>query len=305
MNSRFTIVGLGEALVDILPGSQHVGGATLNVALCAQQLAAPSQGRGVLVSRLGQDALGHTILEHLKSHQVDTSYLQHDPDLATGTVYVQFDAQGQPAYDIVENVAWDVIQFDPELADLARRCTGVCFGSLAQRHPQSRSTIDRFIAAASRAVRLFDVNLRGQFYDSALLRKSCEQASAVKLNEEELPIVCGLLGLDLPENDEAAAAGLLLQQYDLKLVVITHGSKGTTLYDAQGAYPGKAVSYPPAPSADPVGAGDACAAAILTGLALRFDMARLADLANHVGAFVASQPGATPPLPEKILNMFA
>lgn len=302
MPNRFTIVGIGEALFDILPDAQHAGGAPFNVAVHAHQLAKKHGGRGVIVSRVGQDPLGQEIIAQLKDRQMETSYIQTDPDLGTGRVYVQLDDHGQPTYDIIQNVAWDVIQFDPDLEELARRCDAICFGTLAQRHPQSRQTIYRFLAEARSAVKLLDVNLRGNFYEPATLRRSCEQATIIKLNEAELPVVRSLLGMD-EQKDEQTAARQLLEAFELNMVVLTRGDKGTMLVTPQGVHEGETASYEAAENADSVGAGDACSAALLVGLAMRKAPEKLVTLANHAGAFVASKPGATPEFPEDILNL--
>lgn len=307
MAHRFTIVGVGEALFDIFPDHQTLGGAPLNVAVHAHQLARPRGGQGIVFSRIGQDELGERVLEELRRRGMSTDHIQTDPDRDTGRVYVRFDASGRHSYEIVSNVAWDVLQFDPDTEHLARRCDAVCFGTLAQRDAQSRHTIYRFLDTACHAVRLFDVNLRQNFYDARIIARSCEQATIVKLNDEELPIVCGLLGLssvgvgEVDEQDRKAAA--LRQKFNLHMVVLTRGAEGTILFTEAGRFRGERVSYPPAANADSVGAGDACAAAILVGTVLRFDPQRIVNLANHAGAYVASQPGATPDLPESILSL--
>lgn len=305
--NRFTIVGLGEALFDLFPNDQKLGGAPLNVAFHAHQLAQAHAGRGVVVSRIGQDPLGQKILEHLADCDMTGDYLQSDPERATGRVHVEVDGAGQPTYEIVEDVAWDALQFDTDLEDLAGRCDAVCFGTIAQRNTQSRSSIHRFLKTASRALRMFDVNLRQDYYDEPTIRRSCELANALKLNHEELPIVAELCGLSttdsstIDEQDQQSLA--MFEQFDLEMLVLTRGARGTRIFTAEGSCDGEPVSYPAAESADSVGAGDACAAAILVGRLLGLPIPALVDLANHAGAFVASQPGATPALPEAILQM--
>jgi fructokinase len=301
---QFTIVGLGESLFDIFADRQVLGGAPLNVALHAQQLGAPRGGAGVVVSRVGQDVLGRRVEEELRQRGVSCDYLQSDPDRDTGRVYVSFDAAGQPDYDIVQDAAWEWLQFDPDLEDQARRCEAVCFGSLAQRNSQARNTIYRFLDAANkRAVRMFDVNLRQNYYDRGILRRSMQFANVAKLNDEELPIIAAQLGAGSASDDADSRVGLLIRQFDLSVLVLTRGEAGTVLYTATEKHDGEPVHYEPAQDADPVGAGDACAAAILLGMVLRWPMDRILNLANHAGAFVASQPGATPTLPQAILDM--
>jgi fructokinase len=302
METRFTIVGLGEALFDVFPDREILGGAPLNVAVHAHQLATVRGGRGAVVSRLGQDSHGSRVIRELTERGVATEFLQTDPDHATGEVFVEIDDRGQPTYDIVRDVAWDWLQFDPDVEDLARRCDAVCFGSLAQRNGQTRNTIYRFLTACRpTAMRLFDVNLRQRYYDRQILARSCELSTAVKLNEQELPVVVDHLGLT--GDDPDALAGALLKAYGLKLVVLTRGERGTVLYTPSQRLEDRPVSYPAAEDADAVGAGDACSAGVLVGHVLRLPPARTLSLANHAGAYVASVAGGTPELPQAILDM--
>ena len=297
-------MGLGEALFDLFPDRQVLGGAPLNVAVHAHQLAGPLGGQGVVVSRVGQDELGHRVLDQLHRRGMTCQFIQSDPDRDSGRVYVGVDAQGQPDYEIVQDVAWDWLQHDPDLEDLARRCDAVCFGTLAQRHSQARNTIYRFLDACStRAIRMFDVNLRQDYYDRNILRRSCEFADTVKLNHEELDTVTGLLGVGSPADMADNRIHRLIRTFNLKLVVLTRGADGTVLYDESEKFDADPVHEKPADGADAVGAGDACAAAILLGLVLRWPMDRIVRLANHAGACVASQPGATPVLPDQIMEM--
>jgi fructokinase len=184
---------------------------------------------------------------------------------------------------------------------LAGRCDAVCFGSLCQRAERSRETILRFVQTARRAVRLFDVNLRQEYFSADIIRRSCELATAVKLNEKELPRVSRLLGLD--KGDETGQAAALLRAFPLEAVVLTRGAAGTILYTPQGRVASAPVRYEPHPDADSVGAGDACSAGLLFGFVHQWPAERTVELANHLGAFVASQPGATPTLPDAILEM--
>lgn len=306
MSPRFTIVGLGEALFDLFPDRQILGGAPLNVAVHAHQLGGAVGGRGVVVSRIGQDDLGSLLLDDLRGRGMSTDYVQTDPDHPTGRVYVSFNDDGSHSFEIIRNVAWDWLQFDPDMESLAAACDAVCYGSLAQRDAQSRNTIYRFLTAARRAVRLFDVNLRQDYFNRDVLNRSCELATAVKLNDQELPVVARLLNLRAAADGADALAGELLKRFNLRLLALTRGAKGTVLYAAETSGVRRIeqppVSYPAADAADSVGAGDACAAGLLVGMILRWPMTRTLELANHAGAYVASQPGATPAMPEDLLS---
>jgi fructokinase len=184
---------------------------------------------------------------------------------------------------------------------LARQSTAVCYGSLAQRSPASRATIRTFLDTAASAIRLFDVNLRQHFYDRSLLEESCRRATMVKLNEDELPILADLL--DLGAGTPVKQLVQLRNRFELNAVVYTRGQRGTLLLAGSGVIDPPAVSNPRAPNADTIGAGDACSAGILVGWSLGLSPQQTVDLANRLGAYVASQPGATPQLPAELIAL--
>ena len=284
------IVGLGEALYDLLPTGPALGGAPLNAAGQSHQLG----NRAVVASRIGGDALGQALLHDLTTRGMGTAFIQRDPDAPTGTVEVIL-RNGEPEYDIVRNVAWDRLAWDESLASLAKQCDAVCFGTLGQRFEPAHSTIRQF-AAASQSVRLFDLNLRQDFFSAELLEAGCRAASIVKMNETELATAVPLLGLGQAEPIPA-----LLKRFDLDLFVLTRGRDGTVLHTGNAVVTGQPAPFKPEPDADPVGAGDACSAAILHGAVRRWPLQKTADLANRLGAFVASRQGATPPLSVDLL----
>jgi fructokinase len=292
--SKPVIVGIGEALFDVYGEQARLGGAPLNLAVHAHQLG----NEGVVVSRVGQDDRGRFVAEELARRGMTTEHLQTDPDLATGTVLVDLDDKGEPSYQILPGVAWDALQFDPDLETLARRCAAVCFGTLAQRQGQTRNTIYRFLQAAPQAIRLLDVNLRQDFYDRRTLQRSLELATAVKLNGAELRVLDEQMGLGATFDD--AAAGLLKKFANLKWLALTRGAEGTAVYTPSERFTADPVVID---VVDAVGAGDSAAAALLHGAVRRWPWARSLTLANRLGAFVATQSGACPPLPQEILGL--
>jgi fructokinase len=298
-----TIIGLGEALFDVFPdGRQVLGGAPLNAAVHAHQMAAVlgAGACGIPASRIGQDELGRRLTGELTARGIPTIGLQHDPDRPTGQVRVTLHGN-EPSYEIVEDAAWDRLEFSDTWTDLARACDAVCFGTLAQRSPPARATIQRFLESARHARRMFDVNLRQHYFSAELIRRSCERATVVKLNEQELPRVHQLLGLTSGAASLDEQATTLLVYFGLEAVVLTRGAAGTVLYTLVGKTQGEPVRFPAQPDADSVGAGDACAAGILVGMLLGWPAARTVALANAVGAYVAAQAGATPHLPPSLL----
>ncbi len=302
-----TVVGLGEALFDCFPTRSELGGAPVNVAVHAQALLAGVGGCAIPATRVGDDPLGKRFFEELKLRGLAGSAVQIDTDHPTGRVLVKVDPNGQASYRFESDVAWDYFDFSPGWARLAARCDAVAYGSLAQRTAASRAVIAKFLAAAHGAIRLFDVNLRGDFYSAEILQQSLEMATAVKLNEEELSVMFRTLDLgsrSLQDVDDQVA--FLCLTFGLDWLALTRGEEGTLLY-YQGA---KFESDVPSaesyggylPEADSVGAGDSCCASLLVGMLLGWPPLRTLTLANQVGAFVASRPGATPRLPEAILS---
>lgn len=195
---KFTLVGLGEVLWDILPGGKHLGGAPTNFAHHAQSLG----GKGVVVSCIGNDPLGTEILDRLDALNLDRKFVTIDPDHPTGTVTVELDKTGKPDYIIHENVAWDFITTQDGALDLAKQIDGVCYGSLCQRNQTSRDSVRKFLQATNQnCIRVFDVNLRQHYFNARIITDMLEHSNVFKLNDEELPVVAKMLGVSDSEDE--------------------------------------------------------------------------------------------------------
>jgi len=301
VKNSFTIVGLGEAVFDVFPDKEVLGGTSLNVAVQAHQLQAPLGGRGVLLSRIGSDDLGNRLQEEFTSRNLPREFVQVDPVKPTGQVLVSF-IDGAPSYEIVMDTAWDHLQFTGREAELAAVCDAVSFGTMSQRHPVAHRATQAFLAEAKNALKIFDVNLRMDLFSAQILDEGCRVANLVKLNDEEIEIVASML--DLPSGDSRLGAEALLENYDLEAVIFTRGKRGTAAYTAKGWMEGDPASFPQAENADSVGAGDACTAALLTARLLGRPWQSALDMANRHGAFVASQPGATPHLSDEMWETY-
>jgi fructokinase len=303
-----TVVGLGEALFDVFPDRRVLGGAPLNVAVHAHQLLKAVGGRGVVASRVGNDELGKQLIAELSRRGMTANYVQTDEERPTGQVFVTFDG-ARHSFEIAKDSAWDALQVESSMAELAADCDAVCFGTLGQRSATARAAIGEFLNSAGAAVRLFDVNLRQHYFDAEVIRESCQAATAVKLNDEELPVVARLLGLEeaaeTPDEAITLQADRLRRAFDLEFVALTRGEHGTVLFTESGRFEAEPVRYPTDRNADSVGAGDACAAGLLVGRLLGWPAERQIWLANRAGAFVASVAGATPDLPDEVLEMVA
>ena len=286
------VVGAGEALWDVFPDGDHFGGAPANVALHAAALGAEAW----LVSAVGRDARGEAALARLDVAGVERSTVARLADHPTGVVRVSLDIAGHPVYEIAVESAWDYVPWSAAVQQAAERADAIAFGSLAQRGPISRATIRRAVAATrGSSWRLFDVNLRQAYYDAGVLTTSLELANAVKLNEEELPVVAQLCGVRA-----AAPAGqlrALCDRFGLKLAALTRGACGALLVTPDEASESAA---PPTVVRDTVGAGDAFTAALLIGVLAGRTLDEVSRSANAVASYVCSQPGATPPIPEAL-----
>ena len=289
--SDYTLVGLGEILWDMLPDGKKLGGAPANFAYHAQALG----GRGVVVSCVGDDELGREILTRLEQLGLSRDYIGIDKDHPTGTVTVELDEHGKPDYIIHENVAWDFIGPNSGLAELAAQTDAVCFGSLCQRSDVSRGTVTRFLEdTGTHCIRVFDINLRQAYYSRDVIERMLGLSTVLKLNDEELHVVARLFEICGSETDILAR---LVESYGLRLIALTRGAKGSRLYGPAGdsAHPGF-----PAAIIDTVGAGDAFTAAITLGLLHNRPLDTINEHANRVAAYVCSQSGATPGIPDSL-----
>jgi fructokinase len=286
-DKAYNIVGLGELLWDVLPKGKELGGAPANFAYMTSLLG----DHGVVASRVGGDALGRTAGRRLERIGLRTKFLQVDTQHPTGTAKVDVDPAGQPTFSFNENSAWDFFEWTPEWQKLASMADAVCFGTLAQRAPQSRATIRSFLHEVSRGTtRVFDVNLRPNSYSAEILDESLKLADIVKLNQDELQIVVKLLGSEFA--GEERSARWLRDKYGLRLVCITRGDKGSLLVSSTEIHQHNGVRIV---VADTVGSGDAFTAALIYHYLRRASLATMNEAANRMGAWVASQTGATPP----------
>jgi len=289
---RPVVVGAGEVLWDVFPDAEHFGGAPANAALHAAALGAEAW----LVSAVGRDARGETALARLERGGVQRAAVAVLADHPTGIVRVSLDPAGQPSYAIASGSAWDHIPWSAIIAEVAERADAIFFGSLGQRAPLSRATIRRAVAATRRSAwRIFDVNLRQPYYDAGVVTASLELANAVKLNDEELPVIARLCGLaEATPLDQLRA---LCDRFELRVAALTRGAGGAILVTPDQ------VSESTAPRtvvADTVGAGDAFTAALLVGILAGRSLDEVNERANAVASYVCSQPGATPPIPKEL-----
>lgn len=290
MQQKRYIVGLGEALWDVLPEGKKLGGAPANFAYHAGQFL--GQDNTIAISALGEDKLADETIGSLKEHKLN--YLMPCVPYPTGTVQVQLDEQGIPTYDIKENVAWDNIPFDSDIQAIARNCRAVCFGSLAQRNVVSRETIHKFLdMTPADCLKIFDINLRQNFYSKEVIQESLRRCNILKINDEELVLIGRMFGY--PGLDIENKCWLILGKYNLDMLVLTCGTNGSYVFT-----PG-AMSFQNTPKeevADTVGAGDSFTGSFCAAILRGVPVSEAHQLAVKVSAYVCTQNGAMPEIPE-------
>jgi fructokinase len=289
-----TIIGVGEVLWDLLLTGAQLGGAPANFAYHAHALGAEAQ----VITRVGKDDYGREIIHRFHAMGLPETGVQVDETAPTGTAKVELSGDGLAHFTIQENVAWDFIAVTDEAVAVARRAHAICFGSLAQRCQASRHTIQYLVAATPPdALRVFDINMRQQFYSRDVVEKSFRLANVLKLNDDELPRLADMFRLTGSTEDQI---GQLAQTFSLRLVALTRGPNGSLLYQKDNGE----VRWSDCPSRpvkviDTVGAGDSFTAALVLGLLRKMDLDEINTVANEVARYVCSQPGATPALPIK------
>lgn len=286
------VVGMGEALWDVLPEGKKIGGAPANFAYHVSQFGLNSR----VVSAVGNDKLGAEILENFKEKNLNC-IIETIP-YPTGTVQVELDAEGVPCYEIKEGVAWDNIPYTVTLQELACHTRAICFGSLAQRSVVSRETINRFLDAMpedENVLKIFDINLRQNFYTKDILCNSFQRCNVLKINDEELVTVSRMFGY--PGIDLQDKCWILLAKYNLKMLILTCGVNGSYVFT-----PGKVsfVETPKVEVADTVGAGDSFTAAFVSAILKGKSVPEAHKLAVDTSAFVCTQHGAMPILPDEL-----
>lgn len=284
------VVGLGEVLWDMLPEGRKIGGAPVNFAYHAGQFGIDTMA----VSAIGNDKLGEDTIAEMNGKHLN--HIFPSVPYPTGSVQVKLDEKGVPAYDIKENVAWDNIPFTNEIESVACNCQAVCFGSLAQRNAVSRSTIRKFIESTpSGCIRIFDINLRQNFYTSNVIHDSLELCNILKINDEEIMLVSRMFNYDSSNIENVCRT--IMEDFSLEMVILTCGTKGSYIFTKGG------VSFMPTPKvnvADTVGAGDSFTGSFCAAILRGLPVAEAHKKAVEVSAYVCTQNGAMPEIPESM-----
>lgn len=277
------VIGFGEILWDMLPDGRKLGGAPANFAYHSNCLGC----EGWVVSSVGKDKSGDEIKDIISRKKFNACL--GESDRPTGTVNINLDAEGIPSYEIVENVAWDDIVLTDEMKRLASEASALCFGSLVQRNETSRKSLYEFIGLMpDDALKIYDINLRQNFYDVEVISDSMEFADILKINDEELKVVSGILSLT---GSRVQICRNLLRRYSLKLVILTKGKAGSDVVTEDSVY---SVSPLPVKVVDTVGAGDSFTATFVACYLSGNAISECHRKASAVSSYVCSCKGAMP-----------
>ena len=288
-----TINCFGEVLWDCFASGRRLGGAPLNVCLRLNSLGIKAQ----MLSAVGDDALGHEILDQIKDRQMDTDFIAVNSEKKTSTVEVTLDKSGSASYEIVADTAWDNIVLTPALIEQVKASDIFVFGSLIGRQETSLNTLRELINVAK--FKIFDVNLRKPHYELETLIELMNVADFVKLNDDELYEIAHAMGSkfnSLEQNLEFIA-----EKTNTPYLCVTKGSHGALLkINDQNYYnSGFLIKV-----VDTVGAGDSFLGSLIYQLCNTTNAQYAVNFACAVGAMVAQSHGATPELPLKDIEEF-
>ncbi len=289
------VVSIGELLWDVAGNQRHIGGAPFNFAYHCKTLGA----KAAIISRVSRDELGDDLVNRAAELRVDTRSIQTSTEYPTGVVHAETHEDGSVSYLFPDECAWDHIQFPTEARCLVDFATVVYFGTLAQRCPVSHATIMAAVSSGpANAICFLDVNLRPPCYSREILTPSLKAATIVKMNADEL---CEIRDMYNLVGDEDGAAQQLMEQFAIKTLLITRGADGATAWNSTTKTTVDAYDIT---VADTIGCGDAFCAAFIVNFAAGATLQAALEAANTVGAYVATQAGATPHYDEIILQQF-
>lgn len=285
------IVGIGEVLWDHFEDKDNymLGGAPFNFAYHVNQFGLNS----LVISAIGNDKLGQKLEADVKEKNVP--YMLEHLNLPTGVVNIK-EVDGKPRYDILTERAWDYIPNTEQLKEIAANTKAACFGSLAQRSETSRNSIFAFLdAMPSDALRIFDINLRQKWYTEEVIKTSLQKANVLKINDDELLIIQRMFGyIDITQENTCR---LIMRDYQLDMLILTCGDKGSYIFTKdEMSY----LSTNDIEVVDTVGAGDSFTASFIASMLKGKTIHEAHRIAVNVSAFVCTQAGATPIIPDKL-----
>jgi len=287
LEKSFKIVGIGEISWDLYPSGKRLGGAPANFAYHISALG----HSGIIASRIGDDDLGKEIINFLLRNNLESRYIQVDKIRPTGTVEVKIDKNNQPNYVVKEKVSWDFLDLSEDFYNLLKETDAICFGTISQRNKTTRKTILSFLNAANnKTTKVFDINLRQNFYNKQVIEESLKLSTILKLNDFELKTIRNLLNINANYSEEESC-NFLINKYKLNLVCLTKGEEGSMLVNEHSVYRCPAYPYE---VVNRVGAGDAFTAAVIINFLKKYSLKIISERANRLASWVTSKKEAMP-----------
>ena len=299
MSNRGLVVGIGELLWDCFKDEKRIGGAPANFAYHAAQFGFS----GMVISAIGRDEDGEALIGELDAHKLN--YHLERLELPTGTVIIDDSVANHPKYTINTDVAWSAIPFTEELAEIASKCSAVCYGTLAQYGGETKRTIRRFLASVPKdCYKIYDINLRensGQpLYDTETIDSSISLCNVLKVNIDELIYLSRLFDLSRTnDNDgvEKLVSSLMAKYANIEVLIVTMDVRGSWMFSrADSSY----QETPQVDVLDTVGAGDSFCGSAVACLMNGKTLKEAHRIAVKVAAYVCTQPEGMPVVPEHV-----
>ncbi len=285
------ILTFGEVIWDVYEDKSFIGGAGLNFAAHCKKCGAES----FLFSAVGKDEWGDRAIDIIKGLDVYCNFIKCT-DKETGKCMVSLDSNGMPEYNVLKGVAYDNITVeDGDVESINDKdFDALCFGTLIQRNNVSRESLKRIVKECSFKNIVCDINLRKDCYDKDSIRFCLENATVLKISEEEEPLLREMgFYRDKISSLEDVAQVLASTYENIKYIIFTLGEKGCFVYSCvDGAFHYKDSEK--VKVASTVGAGDSFFAAWATGYLSGKSVETATDIAVKLSGFVVSNTAAIP-----------
>lgn len=277
-------ISFGEILFDVFPDKATLGGAPLNVAGHLTKLGL----NGAILSAVGNDELGKRALNEIEALGLSTDMIA-TLDYETGKAIITLNGKNAE-YEFNDPCAWDNIP----LQALPENVTLIYYGTLAQRG-NSKNTLKELLNSVQSQHRFFDVNIRKHFYSDEIIKEGVENATILKLNDEEVDIVLDALKIEM-----RGYRGLeeLFKEYNLDLILLTKGKEGTMCYKNKWYR----VPCAPVEVVDTVGAGDSLSAGFLASYIKTGDLEKSLLFGSHIADYVVTKRGAIPEYDDNLVQ---
>ena len=280
------IVAFGEVVWDVLPGGRVLGGTPLNMAFRCNSFGEES----VLLSRLGYDNSGNDVLDELEKLGISDKNIQIDDEFPTGTINITFDEKNESHYEVVQDVAFDHIEFSAEALKLARNTDCLFYGLLPQRFGISKNTLRELLKESPDSIHFFDLKLFEHFFNKKVVENLLFSSNIVRIKEKEIAFLEKELEINRSENLEEFGASLA-EKYKLDIVLITRGAAGVfAFHKTEGVFYDTGYKIE---MVDNIGSGVAFLAAFLHYYLNGKTVQESLSFGNAAGALNTTKRGAT------------